>query len=327
MPRTLPPPRTRTGERPAHPSRACTSRESASRVPVVLGAVAGLLLTGLALAGPAGALEDPRRPAATVTHGPSCGPGVVRVEVTNGTEPHRVALVLDGSAEQESATLGPGEGAELGSVDVDWGTTVAVAVTVLDADGIAEPPLDLGTYTRPSWADCAALEPREPVAVQPVELAGSPADAPVPPRPPDVVETPGAVAAAVAPGGVVTVRGSGFSPGEVVDVSLSGVPGALATVVAAADGAVEAVVQIPRGADLGPVTVRLVGRTSSAMTGLDLKVAARPPSLAESSTSLPAVAAGSALLLAGSALGVATARRPRPAGHAAPAHSARAPWA
>jgi hypothetical protein len=124
---------------------------------------------------------------------------------------------------------------------------------------------------------------------------------------------------------VVTVRGSGFSPGEAVDVTLEGGAGPLATVVAAGDGAVEAVVQIPRGADLGPVTVRLVGRTSSAVTGLDLQVAARPPSLAQSSTTPPVLAAGTALLVAGTALGVATARRPRRGAHAAPAR-APVPW-
>ncbi|WP_448614574.1 hypothetical protein [Modestobacter sp. URMC 112] len=321
MPTTLLPPRSRPGRRVTGRGPV---RARVLRTPVVLAAAAGLTLSGLALAGPAAAIEDPRRPVVTVTHGPSCGPGAVRVHVTNGTEAHRVALVLDGDAEQQAAALGPGQEADLGSADVAWGTTVAVTVTVRGAGGAAEPPLDLGTYTRPSWADCDALEPRVPapgVPGQPVELAGSPAADPVAPVPAGAATAVG-VAASVAPGGVVTVRGSGFSPGEAVDVSLSGGSGVLATVVAAADGAVEAVVQIPRGTDLGPVSVQLVGRTSSAVSGLDLQVAARPPSLAESSTSMPVVAAGTALLVAGAALGAATARRTSRAVRPAPA-----PWA
>ena len=53
-----------------------------------------------------------------------------------------------------------------------------------DLDGVAEPPLDLGTYTRPSAADCAALDPRAPAAgpgARPVELAGTPPVAVEPP--------------------------------------------------------------------------------------------------------------------------------------------------
>jgi hypothetical protein len=128
-----------------------------------------------------------------------------------------------------------------------------------------------------------------------------------------------AAAGAVAPGGVVTVRGSGFVPGEAVDVSLGGADGPLTTVVAASDGSVEAVVQIPRAAELGQVTVRLVGRTSSATTGLDLQVAARQQSLAPTSDPVPVAAAGTALLVASAAVGVAVARRPRSVPARAPA--------
>jgi hypothetical protein len=102
-----------------------------------------------------------------------------------------------------------------------------------------------------------------------------------------------------------------------VDVSLAGGP--LATVVAADDGSVEAVVQIPRAAEFGPVTVQLVGRASSATTGLDLQVAARQESLIPSSDPVPVIAACTALLVAGAAVGVAVARRPRTAPARAPA--------
>lgn len=319
------------------------------RRPLVLGAAAALLLTGTALAGPAAALEDPRRPVAEVTHGPSCGPGVVRVQVANGSRAHSVALVFDGAVVQETADLTPGERVELGSSDVPWGTTVHVAVTVTDAAGTAQTPLDFGTYTRPSKADCDALDlppeasaPADPGATAlpgsaPAPASGSKAPAPLPPMgaggtspvpggvptepqtvpagdrvPVAAPATEAAAAAPVAPGGVVTVRGSGFTPGEPVDVTLDAAAAPLTTVVAAADGTVEAVVQIPRGADLGSVTVQLVGRTSSAMSGLDLQVAARQQVLAESTGPVPALAAGVALLVASTGLGIAAGRRPRP---------------
>jgi hypothetical protein len=339
-------------------------RGRSGRTPLTVGALGALLLAAVALAAPAAALEDPRRPVAEVTHGPSCGPGVVRVEVTNGNQPHQVALVFDGTVVQEVADLAPGEQAELGSADVDWGTTVHVTVTMADAQGAAQLPLDFGTYTRPSKADCDALVPLtepEPGVVAPdtvtsalpksppAPASGSKAPAPLPPMGaggtspvPGAGETvpralpvgdqaPGAspgvaVAAPVAPGGVVTVRGSGFTPGEQVDVTLDGVAAPLATVVAAADGTVEAVVQIPRGADLGSVTVQLVGRTSSAMSGLDLQVAARQLSLAESSAPVPVLAAGTALLVASVGLGVAASRRPRTAPAAAHSHAAAHAW-
>jgi hypothetical protein len=286
----------------------------------------GLAVAGVLLAGPAAALEDTRRPVAEVTHGPSCGPGVVRVQVVNGTEPHGVALVFDGHVEQEAADVGPGERVELGSGDVDWGTTVAVSVTVVDRGGAAELPLDLGTYTRPSREDCDALVPVHEEAA----LAAAQVPAPLPearavpagnPVLPPVAagSSPPELATAVAPGGVVTVRGSGFAPGEAVDVSLAGADRPLTTVVAADDGSVEAVVQIPRAAELGPVTVQLVGRTSSATSGLDLRVAARQQSLAPRSHPVPVVAAGTALLMASAAVGGAVARRPRTAPARAPA--------
>jgi hypothetical protein len=293
----------------------------------MLGAVGALVVAGTVLAAPALALEDPRRPVAEVTHGPSCGPGVIRVQVANGSQPHSVALVFDGTVVQDTADLGPAERVELGSADVAWGTTVHVAVAVTDAAGAVQVPLDFGTYTRPSKEDCDALdlppEPSPPVGTQdtvapafggsgsapaPGGMGSGPQTVPVGDHSP----VTGAVAAApVAPGGVVTVRGSGFAPGEPVDVTLDGADAPLTTVVAAADGTVEAVVQIPRGADLGSVTVQLVGRTSSAMSGLDLQVAARQQVLTESGGHVPALAAGAALLVASVGLGAAAARRPR----------------
>jgi hypothetical protein len=312
-------------------------------------AVTCVLLTGaVALAGAAAAIEDPRRPTAEVTHGPSCGPAVVRVAVTNGNEGHQVALVFDGAEEQDDAVLGNGEQAELVSEDVDWGQTVDVSVTVADIDGTAEEPIAFGTYTRPTAEDCAALSPTTaepgPESTAPAPpAASSPGTMPAPTMPsstapsPTRPSTPGtapspagtappttsapdtgddtasgqAGSSSVSPGGVVTVRATGFTPGEPVTISLLGVDRPLATVTAAADGSVEAVVQIPRGAAPGTATVQLVGGLSAATAGLDLQVAARSRPVPTQSTSVPVLAAGLALIGVGGALGLMAARRSR----------------
>uniref|UniRef100_UPI0034DFBC57 hypothetical protein n=1 Tax=Modestobacter roseus TaxID=1181884 RepID=UPI0034DFBC57 len=154
----------------------------------MLGLTAGaVLVAGVALAPPAAAIDDPRQPGVEVTHGPSCGPAVVRVVVTNGTEPHRVALVFDGTTEQAAADLPPGGQTELTSSDVDWGTTVDVSVTVTDPDGAADAPVELGTYTRPSAEDCAAISapPSAPVEpVPPTSQAPPPSSSPPSSSPP-----------------------------------------------------------------------------------------------------------------------------------------------
>jgi hypothetical protein len=110
---------------------------------------------------------------------------------------------------------------------------------------------------------------------------------------------------------VLTIRATGFTPGEPVTVSMLGVDGPLTTVTAAEDGSVEAVVQIPRGAALGTATVELVGGLSAATAGLDLQVAARTQPVRERTTSIPVFAAGVALIGAGGVLGLVAARRSR----------------
>jgi hypothetical protein len=255
-----------------------------------------LLAAGVAWAVPAAALEDPRRPTVRVTDGPGCDAAVVRAVVTNGQEAHRVALVLGGVELQASAELAPGQQVELVSRDIGSGETVDVSVTVADLDGTAEDPLEQGTYTRPSVEDCASAS--TPAAVR--GTSGGDSGGPV----------GQASAAAVSPGGVLTVRASGFSPGERVVVSLTG-GDPLTTVTAGPDGNVEAVVQIPRGVTLGTVTVQLVGRQSAATAAVELQVAARVQPVAASTGSPPTGAAAVALLGTAGLLGLVAARRSR----------------
>ena len=373
------------------------STVSTSYARTLVVAVVSLAAAGVVLAAPAAAMGDPGRPTAAVTHGPSCGPGAVRVLVTNGTRPHRVALVFDDGREQDAADLRAGEQVELVSSDVAWGVTVDVSVAVTADDGTAELPLELSTYTRPSAEDCAAVAAPSsstapsgtPVVVPPAttvpEATPPTVDGPVPPGvgdpvgpppspswsaepvppapdsaspdgttpgstvpetgspgapetaaagtvppagtpsagPPARTGAPGSPAgrssgraassssAAVSPGGVVTVRATGFTAGEPVTVSIPGIDEPLTTVPAAADGSVQTVVQIPREVALGSTTVQFTGTSSAATAGLDLDVAARDRVAAESAGSPVTVAAGLALVGAAGTLGLMGARRSR----------------
>ena len=167
--------------------------------------VAAALAAGVALAGPAAAMEDPRSPTVEVTHGPSCGPAVVRVQVTGGDAGGHVALVFDGTAVQQEADLGPGQQVELGSADVGWGVTVDVSVTAAAADGAVYEPVQLGTYTRPSQEDCAAIA--APVTVPVTVPVAAPVAVPFPAhvRPVPAAASRGTVAAGGAPTRPVTL--------------------------------------------------------------------------------------------------------------------------
>lgn len=115
----------------------------------------------------------------------------------------------------------------------------------------------------------------------------------------------------MSPGGVVTVRASGFEPGEPVDVRMAGGTELLNTVTAAADGSVEAVVQIPRGVALGAATLELVGSESAATAEIGLQVAARAAPVTERTGSPAVLAAGLVLLTAAGSLGLVGVRRSR----------------
>ena len=59
----------------------------------LVGALVALFLgAALAAAAPAAAVDDHSRPDARVTHGPSCHPGGLVVEVVAGTSPYLVRL-------------------------------------------------------------------------------------------------------------------------------------------------------------------------------------------------------------------------------------------
>jgi hypothetical protein len=148
----------------------------------------------IALAPPALAVDDPSRPAAQVTHAPSCHPGGLVVEVTAGTAPYSVRLATTRAPEGEAeAQLAPGETVVLETGDVDWGETIdgRLEYAALDDSGITYvDELDDYSFTPappPAAPLTPAPEPAAPAPAAPTEVAsgaGEPAAEPAGDGPP-----------------------------------------------------------------------------------------------------------------------------------------------
>src|SRR3954468_11914462 len=150
----------------------------------VTGFVAVLCGLALAAAAPAAAADDPTRPDARVTHGPSCRPGGLVVEVVAGTAPYAVRLATTRTPTgEDEAVLEPGETATLRSDDVAWGETIdgRLEYTARDGSRVAyTDELEEYSFTRPTREDCTAValpttpEPEPPTASPPGEPTGIP---------------------------------------------------------------------------------------------------------------------------------------------------------
>ncbi|WP_448611214.1 hypothetical protein [Geodermatophilus sp. URMC 60] len=130
-----------------------------------------LLCAGAALAGPAAAADDAARPDARVTHGPSCRPGGVVVEITGGTVGHAVTLGTGRRpAGEAAADVAPGAVVVLSTGEVDWGETIDpfLAYAALDGSGAGWVDELTGySFTRPAAEDCAAISAPGGAAVVP----------------------------------------------------------------------------------------------------------------------------------------------------------------
>jgi hypothetical protein len=303
--------------------RTSTARSTPSTT--TAGVLSGLLLVllGAAIAGApsAAAVEDPTRPDARVTHGPSCRPGGLVVEVTGGSAPYfvRLATTRQPGGEDE-ATVAPGTTVVLRSDDVAWGETIDGRLEFEARDGSGATfvdELEHYSFTRPTEEDCAAVN--DPTQVHPSPAPSAPDSAgqvpvgegegttsapdhtPTEPQETEAGAVPGgsggAPAGQVPPGGAVTVDGSGFLPGEQVVVRLAGGP-VLGTVTAGADGTVRTQVRIPEGTATGRTTLHLVGDDSAVVAGVDLQVAAVSAPTGDDGVGsvLPLVAAAGALV-------------------------------
>lgn len=279
----------------AHPSRPVLSAGLlTSFVFLFLGAA-------LATAAPAAAIDDPTRPDGRVTHGPSCRPGGLVVEVMAGTAPYAVRLATTRNpAGEDEAVLQPGETVILRSDDVAYGETIdgRLEYTAGDGSGTAFiDELEEYSFTRPTRADCDAVaapttpEPEPPTTSPSGTPSGSagPGQAPAPgtavptsteepsssgsaaPAPADGSSEP--PARQVSAGDTVTLQASGFLPGERVTIQLQDGGEVLGTATAGPDGSVEAEVRIPDRTAAGATTVDLVGSESALVADVLLQVA------------------------------------------------------
>ncbi|MGR7024992.1 hypothetical protein [Geodermatophilus sp. URMC 62] len=315
----------------------------------LLSAVAGLLVLGVAGAVPAAAVDDPTRPDARVTHGPSCHPGGVVVEVTAGTVAYAVTLATTRRPEGEDRTeVQPGATVVLRTGDVDWGETIdsRLEYAALDGSDTAHvDELDGFSYTRPAEEDCAAIAAPSSAAEAPSGVAPAPAPsvdappapgssadatpvpdgAPGPPAPEAAPDTPADTPAdAPADGPAVGAGAASASTrqvpagGEVVLTGTGFAPGEEVTV-RTADGAVLA--SVPAGPDgTVEITVRVprgadAGATTVELTGATSAVTAAVRLRVAAAAApvdpfpLPLVAAGVALLASATGLVLAAGRR------------------
>ena len=308
--------------------------------PVSSGLLAGFLFlflsAGLATAAPALAVDDPSRPDARVTHGPSCRPGGLVVEVVAGTAPYSVRLATTRApAGEDEAILQPGETVVLRSGDVAYGETIdgRLEYAARDGSGVAYiDELDEYSFTRPTREDCEAIAtPSDPEPVPPTTQAPSatpttagapqttsPSTTPAPPTgaaPSGPVGADGAPAQ-VAAGDTVTLTAGGFLPGERVVIALHGSDDVLGSAVAGPDGTVQTDVRLPDGLSAGSATVDLVGDESAVLADVDLLVAGAESVVADSGFDdlVPLTSAAVALVAAVAGL-VSVAGRHRAIGH------------
>jgi hypothetical protein len=260
----------------------------------------------LATAAPAAAIDDPTRPDARVTHGPSCRPGGLVVEVVAGTSPYAVRLATTRTpAGEDEAVLQPGETVVLRTDDVAYGERIDGRLEYSARDGSETTftdELDEYSFTRPTREDCDAVAaPTTPEPVPPTTTSPGPTGTPsgsagagqAPPPgtaspTPEATEEPrpsGSAAPApadpsspppvreVSAGDTVTLQASGFLPGEQVTIQLRDGGEVLGTATAGPDGTVEAKVRIPDRTAAGRTTVDLVGNESAVVADVELQVA------------------------------------------------------
>jgi hypothetical protein len=291
---------------------------------LITGFVLFLFGTAVATAVPAAAVDDPTRPDAHVTHGPSCRPGGLVVEVAAGTAPYFVRLATTRQpAGEDEVTLAPGSTVTLRTGDVDWGETIdgRLEYAARDGSGVTfVDELDTYSFTRPTREDCEAVlddateAPSPSATVAPPSGAERTDETPAatggggqPPASSTAGETPAGPSgtagrsgapAPVSAGGTVTLLAAGFLPGEPVTVLLHGTDVVLASATADSDGAVEIEVRIPAGTAVGPARVDLVGHLSETTADVELQVAAHATTVSGSGLAdlVPLVAAATALV-------------------------------
>jgi hypothetical protein len=291
-------------------------------------------------ASPAAAVEDPTRPDGRVTHGPSCKPGGLVVEVVGGTSPYVVRLATTRQpAGEDEATLAPGDTVTLRSGDVAWGETIDGRLEYTARDGSGDTFVDeLETYsfTRPTQEDCEAVSDPSGIEAPPAappsagvsstppssEAVPAPSAAGQPPAPSAGAGETGASVPAdrttvsatqpVSAGGTVTLVGAGFFPGERVTIQLHGTDTVLGSGTAGPDGTVQIEVRIPDRTATGPATMDMFGHRSELVADVELQIAGHTSTVGDDGISdlIPLVSAATALVATVGAL-VSVAGRQR----------------
>jgi hypothetical protein len=302
---------------------------SATRPAVSAGLLTGLLSmlfgAALATAAPAAAADDPTRPDAQVTHGPSCRPGGLVVEIVAGTAPYSVRLATTRTPSgEDAATLQPGQTVVLRTGDVAYGETIDGRLEFAAQDGTGVTfvdELEEYSFTRPTKEDCDAIA--EPSSSAPASSSAAPSSSATPSSSGGATPTDSAAptteSTSAAPGGAgptagddgsaprevtagdtVTLQASGFQPGELVTIQLRGSDDVLGTATAGPNGTVQAQVRIPDGTAAGPATVDLFGVESEIVADVALQVAAAESSVIDQGSSdiVPLATAAVALVAA-----------------------------
>ena len=202
---------------------AAAARSRGRRVLPVLAFTALALLAGLAGVGPAAAIDDSTRPDARVTHGPSCRPGGVVVEVVAGSAPYAVTLATTRTPDGEDfAEVEPGGTVVLRTGGVTWGETIDGWLEYRALDGSGDAWVDdlAGyTFTRPAEEDCAAITaPAAPATVPGTDPSPDAGPDPVAPEPAGdaPVSVPATVEPAAGPGPVRVIEPGAPAPEEEV---------------------------------------------------------------------------------------------------------------
>ncbi len=306
---------------------ARTTTRSAPRTAVSGGLVTGFVLVLLALqTSPALAVEDPSRPDGKVTHGPSCKPGGLVVEVVAGTAPYFVRLATTRHpAGEDEATFAPGATVTLRTDDVAWGETIdgRLEYTARDGSGVTfVDELETYSFTRPTQEDCEAVSAPSGIEVPPA----APPSAGVASTPPSSEQVPAPSAAGqpsassagagepdpsvsadrttaaatrpVSAGGTVTLVGAGFFPGERVTIQLHGTDTVLGSGTVGPDGTVQIEVRIPDRTAAGPATMDMFGHRSELVADVQLQIAGHATTVGDDGLSdlIPLVSAAAALV-------------------------------
>ena len=226
-------------------------------------------------------------------------------------------ISLDDGATWQPATTGPGvriPGAGPGwtsaSITLDGlenGRTYAVRVRATSAVGPGQAsPTRLLTPQAP-----ADVPPTTPVAAPSAVPVAAPSGAGVPPTvPPANGPLDAGPGASVAPGGQMTVSGTGYRPGSTVDLYVYSTPVKVGTATADANGVFSAVVTLPAGLAAGTHHLVAAGVDPSGnprylvqQVSVTTAASSSTPGLADTGAEpLPLLIGAGALLLAGTAL-------------------------